>query len=465
MLYLHGNASCRLDALKMLDMLILYKISLFAFDFAGCGLSEGEYITLGPHEVHDIEVVVEHLLKTNKVANIALWGRSMGAASSVLFGARLELLPHIQPFISCMILDSPFASLTSVAEDVVNNYNKFLPRAISSQVGRAGLPVVRKSIMNLIDIDIKTVETLTAAARCNIPALVFHGRDDDFVQPKQSQLVFDALMHPAKEYCLIEGTHNSHRDYQYYDKASAFINEHFLGEDLKRASPLKVFGDLQTSDSVFYAQKIILPFGDVSEESEEMEERSQQLLNQMRDGVILQLSPKGVNVLLTYTTEVEKFFNYRDLHLYGVHKKMVFWLSTKAEPEKLEAFGSNQAQQINEMVEKFINDMISRQMGLSHYDSGEVREKIRAAAVKIVRHKEQYGERLNAVEIVSTICDLLNELLDQEQKSDGGATDKCVWDQRRREIAGMVRETVADVIEERTGHRPKIPKDKQCCIS
>eukprot|EP00013_Stygamoeba_regulata_P013759 CAMPEP_0177684440 /NCGR_PEP_ID=MMETSP0447-20121125/32443_1 /TAXON_ID=0 /ORGANISM="Stygamoeba regulata, Strain BSH-02190019" /LENGTH=459 /DNA_ID=CAMNT_0019194309 /DNA_START=600 /DNA_END=1980 /DNA_ORIENTATION=- len=459
MLYLHGNASCRLDALKMLDMLILYKISLFAFDFAGCGLSEGEYITLGPHEVHDIEVVVEHLLKTNSVGpqhgcrqQRAVWG----AAGAPAAHPAVHLV---------MILDSPFASLTSVAEDVVNNYNKFLPRAISSQVGRAGLPVVRKSIMNLIDIDIKTVETLTAAARCNIPALVFHGRDDDFVQPKQSQLVFDALMHPAKEYCLIEGTHNSHRDYQYYDKASAFINEHFLGEDLKRASPLKVFGDLQTSDSVFYAQKIILPFGDVSEESEEMEERSQQLLNQMRDGVILQLSPKGVNVLLTYTTEVEKFFNYRDLHLYGVHKKMVFWLSTKAEPEKLEAFGSNQAQQINEMVEKFINDMISRQMGLSHYDSGEVREKIRAAAVKIVRHKEQYGERLNAVEIVSTICDLLNELLDQEQKSDGGATDKCVWDQRRREIAGMVRETVADVIEERTGHRPKIPKDKQCCIS
>jgi alpha/beta superfamily hydrolase len=36
-------------------------ISVCLFDFSGCGLSEGEYISLGWFEVEDIEAVIKHL--------------------------------------------------------------------------------------------------------------------------------------------------------------------------------------------------------------------------------------------------------------------------------------------------------------------------------------------------------------------------------------------------------------------
>jgi alpha/beta superfamily hydrolase len=49
-------------------------VSLFCFDFAGCGRSEGDYISLGWYERDDVEVVIDWLRASNKVSTIGLWG-------------------------------------------------------------------------------------------------------------------------------------------------------------------------------------------------------------------------------------------------------------------------------------------------------------------------------------------------------------------------------------------------------
>jgi len=56
-------------------------VSVFAFDFAGSGLSDGEYVSLGWFEREDLSEVISHLRATNVVSLVALWGRSMGAAT------------------------------------------------------------------------------------------------------------------------------------------------------------------------------------------------------------------------------------------------------------------------------------------------------------------------------------------------------------------------------------------------
>jgi pimeloyl-ACP methyl ester carboxylesterase len=103
----------RLDAMDCLEVAAAYGLSLFALDFAGAGHSEGDYISLGFHEQNDVETVMEHLLSSQKISRICLWGRSMGAATSVLFAAR-----NRSPELSCLILDSPFASLKEIASEV-----------------------------------------------------------------------------------------------------------------------------------------------------------------------------------------------------------------------------------------------------------------------------------------------------------------------------------------------------------
>ena len=61
--YLHGNSSCRLDVTqsRVLEVTIKAGYSLCAFDFAACGRSEGDYISLGLNESYDVDAVVNHM--------------------------------------------------------------------------------------------------------------------------------------------------------------------------------------------------------------------------------------------------------------------------------------------------------------------------------------------------------------------------------------------------------------------
>ena len=59
--YSHGNASCRAEALQILAPVLASGASVFSFDFAGCGQSEGEYISLGWYEKDDLQAAVEQL--------------------------------------------------------------------------------------------------------------------------------------------------------------------------------------------------------------------------------------------------------------------------------------------------------------------------------------------------------------------------------------------------------------------
>ena len=108
---MHGNSSCRLEALEAVPILLPQNITLFCFDFAGCGLSEGEYISLGWFERDDLNIIVEYLRKEKKVSTIGLWGRSMGGAVC------LKTLQNY-PKLSCvkgLVLDSPFSSFQKMA--------------------------------------------------------------------------------------------------------------------------------------------------------------------------------------------------------------------------------------------------------------------------------------------------------------------------------------------------------------
>ena len=53
-IYMHGNCSSRLDCIQTLNFLLPLNITVFSFDFSGCGQSEGEYISLGWHEKDDL---------------------------------------------------------------------------------------------------------------------------------------------------------------------------------------------------------------------------------------------------------------------------------------------------------------------------------------------------------------------------------------------------------------------------
>jgi pimeloyl-ACP methyl ester carboxylesterase len=76
-IYMHGNSSARVEVIPQLSYLLSLGVAVFAFDFAGSGKSDGDYVSLGYYEREDLSCVVAHLRATAFVSTIALWGRSV----------------------------------------------------------------------------------------------------------------------------------------------------------------------------------------------------------------------------------------------------------------------------------------------------------------------------------------------------------------------------------------------------
>jgi pimeloyl-ACP methyl ester carboxylesterase len=107
-IYMHGNAGNKLEGLNYAEALCPLGINLCTFDFSGCGNSEGEYVTLGHKEKDDLQSVIEYLFEHKRVSSISLWGRSMGAATSMFY------LKENPGTVNAMVLDSGFSQLTEL---------------------------------------------------------------------------------------------------------------------------------------------------------------------------------------------------------------------------------------------------------------------------------------------------------------------------------------------------------------
>ena len=99
--YLHGNASSRLEGLRTLATLLPKNINLFIVDLPECGLSEGEYISLGYYESNDVRIIIDFLENLPGVGKIGIWGRSMGAATALIYA-------HRDSRVKAICMDSPF---------------------------------------------------------------------------------------------------------------------------------------------------------------------------------------------------------------------------------------------------------------------------------------------------------------------------------------------------------------------
>ena len=55
-IYMHGNSSARLESLAQLSLALSLGVVFLAFDFAGSGLSDGDYVSLGWFEKDDLKV-------------------------------------------------------------------------------------------------------------------------------------------------------------------------------------------------------------------------------------------------------------------------------------------------------------------------------------------------------------------------------------------------------------------------
>jgi len=111
-IYMHGNAGNKTEGLSYLDGILEEGMNFCAFDFSGCGNSEGEWVTLGHKEKDDLKAMIEYIQENHDVSKIGLWGRSMGAAASLLF---MKENPGV---VDAVVLDSGFSNLRDVTKSM-----------------------------------------------------------------------------------------------------------------------------------------------------------------------------------------------------------------------------------------------------------------------------------------------------------------------------------------------------------
>lgn len=170
MLYLHGNASCRVEALQALRVVLELGATLCAVDCAGSGQSEGEFVSLGHFERFDAVAVLGELRNGRCNGRIAIWGRSMGAATALLTAATLD------PLVACVVADSPFSSLPALCHDLLDAH------VGHGLVVDAAINVVTTSIAYRAGFNIRDVDVAKAMSSCLCPVRFVHGDEDDFVK-------------------------------------------------------------------------------------------------------------------------------------------------------------------------------------------------------------------------------------------------------------------------------------------
>ena len=218
-LYLHGNSSSRLEGIRIIKDLLKNDINLFVVDFPGCGLSEGEYISLGYHESHDVKILVDFIENLPGVGYIGLWGRSMGAATTMIYAHKDERIKAI-----CM--DSPFADFSLLAKDLVLKQIK-LPTLLVE----GALKIIRMTIKKKNGLDIEKLKPIDSAPESTQPAIFIHANDDELIDNKHSEMLINAYKGKDKILKRCDGNHNTRRPNKLIKEIGDFFYKHLVNED------------------------------------------------------------------------------------------------------------------------------------------------------------------------------------------------------------------------------------------
>ena len=253
-IYLHGNSSSRCEAYAEVKYLLPKNICLFSFDFSGCGRSEGDYISLGYYEKDDVHCVIQYLLKSKKVSKFALWGRSMGAVTAIMYAAEYP------KNISALILDSGFYSLNILIHELVKSKIN-LPGFIIDRV----LKMVKETVKEKAGFNLDEIEPYLYVKNCIVPALFCHGKDDNFVFPHHCKDLYNDYKCYKKSLNLVKGNHNTARPKELKEKICFFLIEYLKDDDFENDETIINCNTYQRI--IFNNNKIVVNYNDNNKEN------------------------------------------------------------------------------------------------------------------------------------------------------------------------------------------------------
>ena len=217
-IYLHGNSSSRVEGFRNAPDLLKNGINIVMFDFAGCGLSEGEYISLGWYEKDDVRLIIDFVEKLPGVSSIGLWGRSMGAATTMFYA-------HSDPRIKAICMDSPFGDFKLLAKELCLKYIS-LPNFVVT----TAMNFVKNTVKEKCGLDIDKLKPFLYANKTKTPAFFLHAVADELISLEQT---LELVENYAGERFInvVEGGHNSLRQKHVLEKIAKFFVTYLYKEN------------------------------------------------------------------------------------------------------------------------------------------------------------------------------------------------------------------------------------------
>lgn len=218
-IYLHGNASYRGEGASHSEQLLANGFNILVFDFIGCGKSDGEFISLGANEQHDVQPLIDHLKGTKRVTKIFLYGWSMGAATALLYIGNAP-----DPVVAGVVADSAFASFSELFKDIAGSFG--VPSGVEGVIFELVAPTIHKQY----GFDLKQLNPITGLDKVKLPALFIHAENDKLIPARHSKMISD-VYGGAKELINftgypIENAHNAPRPKEVESKVIAFLLAH-----------------------------------------------------------------------------------------------------------------------------------------------------------------------------------------------------------------------------------------------
>ena len=261
-IYLHANASSRIEGLHVRRFLLKRNINLCIFDFEGSGLSEGEYISLGYHEKHQVKNIVDFVEKYPGVGKIGLWGRSMGAATTLIYA-------NMDKRIKAIVVDSPFEDFRKLAKEMVLGQIK-LPGFLVE----GAISIIGKSVKNRNGMDINDIKAIDAVKNCDIPIIFIHAKDDELVPYHHSEDLIKNYKGKNKILKTVNGGHNGRRVNHLMEYVGDFFAKHLeSGYNPEEDKRRKMFGKkISLKDAIKDKKKDKINVTSDSDEEEEEDE-------------------------------------------------------------------------------------------------------------------------------------------------------------------------------------------------
>ena len=206
-IYLHDSSSNQFEGQYLVSLFIPIGINVFCFDFAGSGNSNGEYISLGYYEHYDALQAIT-FCKDFGASCIALWGRSMGAATALMC---------LDSDICAVVADTPYSSLQGLYSSIAQLRKiptKSLSKAISS---------IEQAVFSMAHFKMTDVIPINSCSNSKVPVFLLHSTDDAYIPVQHSIDIFHALPKDKRQLFFVSGPHEAPRPDDITLSATEFI--------------------------------------------------------------------------------------------------------------------------------------------------------------------------------------------------------------------------------------------------